>query len=345
MKNDEARLDIFFRPSVLLSILTFLFLLASSHSISLISLSFVVLCLLMFFVGELLGIRSFGRKVVKKSLPQALKIAYWMYAVSIVSLHLNFYASGGIPLLQPAIRQFMNPLLTTLSFLIVPAALLLMVGYSEHSKSKIRMLAIFAVTLFLISLTGFRTEVMVFLFSTLLVLRYTGIVSTKQVMQLGILAVLFFFALTLLRTGSFDSNRISSTVSAYDFVVSQSDLTGYTKGFVQFADFIDIFSSLPIYGGRTLISSLIGVRSGVSTTSMLYGPPYADFGFVGSLIFLFFGWVLGFGYKAASKGSGYAILHSLVLVFLLIGIETGIVDLIVWLYFIAAFSYYKYNES
>ncbi|MDP7260413.1 MAG: oligosaccharide repeat unit polymerase [archaeon] len=344
MKNSKDLLEIVLRPSVLLTVFTFIFFLSSSHSISIISFSFVVLCLLLFFAGELLGIRSFTQSSPKKESPNLLNIGYWIYAVALASLHLNFYASGGIPLFQPTIRQFMNPLLTTLSFLIVPASLLIFVGYSNSKNSKLKMLLVFTATLFFISFTGFRTEVMVFLFSTLLVLHYTNILSRKQLLQLGIFALIFFFALTFIRTGGFDSNRISSTVSAYDFVVSQSGPLGHTNGFVQFADFIDMFSDLPIYGGRTLISTLVGVRTGVSTTSTLYGPPYADFGFMGSFIFLFFGWILGFGYKAASKGSVYAILHSLVLVFLLLGIETGIVDLIVWLYFIAALSYYKYNE-
>jgi len=103
---------------------------------------------------------------------------------------------------------------------------------------------------------------------------------------------------------------------------------------VQFPDIINIPTVTPIYSGRVLISEIIGGRVTSSSTATLFAPPFLDFGFPGLLMFIFFGLILGATYKAArEKKNIYAPLHALLLTFLILGIETGIVDLIVWIYF------------
>jgi len=139
------------------------------------------------------------------------------------------------------------------------------------------------------------------------------------------------------------SYRSSITFASLDFLVEETPVLGLTHGYVQFADVVKLVSKSPVLGGRNLVSMLVGGRSAVSITSTLFGPPFADFGVLALVEFLILGLLAGAGYKAAREKKGaYASAHAIVLTFLLLGIETGITDFIVWLYFALAGGLYLY---
>ena len=176
---------------------------------------------------------------------------------------------------------------------------------------------------------------------------YSKIFKFKHLALFFAIAFLAGGGITILREGVLITyGSASSTLAALDFVVSITPPTGLTHGFVQFPDITKIFSHTPLYGGRNLVSSLLGGRISISTTTTLYGPPFIDFGYIGLLFFIGFGFLLGSGYTAAKSEKGiYTALYSLVLVFLLLGIETGITDLIVWIYFFSASIFYLYAHD
>jgi len=115
---------------------------------------------------------------------------------------------------------------------------------------------------------------------------------------------------------------------------------------VQFADIIKILSEAPVVGGRALTANLVGGRAGVTMTSTLFGPPFIDFGMLAFIEFLVLGLLAGACYSAARNLKGvYSAMHGIVIAFLLLGVETGITDLVIWAYFALAGGFLLYSHS
>lgn len=320
------------RPSVLLILGTLFILAVSAHVLALKSITIILIFLVSFYLGEKLGFKIF-KPSLKISKERVRTFSLVLFVVSLAALFYSFQTVG-IPLLNSGVRRFLSPSLTYTSFLLVPATILLI---SALSKKRAKPLTLFLMffSAGMMALLGYRTEVLAALIACTLTAYYVGIFKPKDIYILAILALVAFFGTTYIRAGALEfTSRITLSVATFDFLMENTGLLGLTHGYVQFADFFDILSRTPIYGGRVLVSTLVSGKTTVSMTSTLFGPVFVDFGILGIIIFAYFGVVLGAGYKAAKKGSLYAACHSILLTFILLGIETGIVDLIVWAYFI-----------
>jgi oligosaccharide repeat unit polymerase len=194
----------------------------------------------------------------------------------------------------------------------------------------------------MMALLGYRTEVLAAIIAPVLTAYYCKIFKFRDLAIFAVLAFAAFIGLSFIRTGGMAfSGRATTTITAFDTLVSSTPIFGSTTGYIQFADFIKVLTKIPMYGGRILTGTLIGARPGVSITTTLYGPPYADFGVFGLIFLFFFGLMMGAGYKSSKHLRGaYAGIHSLLLAFILLGVETGIADGIIWMYFIFAGVFY-----
>ena len=96
-------------------------------------------------------------------------------------------------------------------------------------------------------------------------------------------------------------------------------------------------------GPRMMVGKLIAWRTEVTVTPTLIGQMVADFGRVGVFVEMgLLGFVLGIGFKIMQKTKDffYIGLYSLILTYSILGVETGILDIQVLLYFIIALFIY-----
>jgi len=335
------------RPSFLLLVATIILFVSSSYFLSFKGMLVISLSILFFFIGEKIGYSTFKPQLTVSS-KRLYYVGVILFIVSLISLYLDFYSAGGIPLFNSVLRRFMSPLLTSLAFLMVPATGFLIASKAQSKYARLITFVLVFFTAGMMALLGFRTEVLAAILVSLFTAYYTKIIDLKEIIFLGILALCIGLGITIIREGGlgFLLFRTTSTLAAFDFAILFTGPFGLTHGFVQFVDIAKLFGLFPVLGGRNLITLIIGGRLSVSTTTTLFGPPFIDFGWLGLLVFLFFGLVLGAGYKAARTHSGvYAPLYALVLTFLLLGVETGITDGIVWLYFLSASLFFLFAHT
>jgi|ETN01SMinimDraft_4_1059930.scaffolds.fasta_scaffold20294_2 oligosaccharide repeat unit polymerase len=340
---EQLRKSEILRPSVLLTIGTLIFIALAKYAPSRIGIIVIISCLAAFAFGEKYGLKFKPKlKINKKVLRTTSGI---IFLIALVALYFDFYSAGGIPLLNSTTRRFLHPILTSLAFLMVPANAVLVSTLSKEKRAKLQTGFLILFTAGIMALLGYRTEVLAAIISGVLVAYYCEIFEFKEIASFGIAAIIAFVGITVLRGGGLINYRSATTLGAFDFLVEKAGTLGLTHGSVQFADIMKIFSDLPVIGGRHLVGNIIGSRAGVSITSTLFGPPFIDFGILALLEFGILGLIAGAGYIAAKTKKGlYAASHSIVLTFLLLGIETGITDLIIWIYIILAGGFFAYSH-
>lgn len=321
-------------PSIIYPLCVFLFMFAGVSELTLLSGVLFFIFLLSYFIGGLV------KKSDKKSFSWIWKLGIPLMIIGVISELINFYFVGGIPLLNLTLRKKMYAFLTYLSFLIVPGCVILLTK-SLFKKKYFEAMGWFLIGLFLISLVGYRTEILALVFSSLIVFYYTNSwlqdLAKKYASLLFGIIILFLLIINIngIEIGSL-SLRPSITLSVFSSITSRLGFSmfGYTHGVLTQS----IFSSLriipgPSWGPRGIVSFLIGMGD-VTTTSTILGIPYIDFGVVGIIIMgLILGVLFSKGYECLKKGSKDILpIHALCLSFLILTIETGIGDIIVIIY-------------
>ena len=145
---------------------------------------------------------------------------------------------------------------------------------------------------------------------------------------------------------------ITSSTSPFYTLQSRADFTLHVLNLL---DFIGgnfglthghlLASSIPgsDLGPRMMVGKLIAWRTEVTVTPTLIGQMVVDFGKVGVFVEMcLLGFVLGIGFKIMQKTKDffYIGIYSLILTYSILGIETGILDIQVLIYFIIAIFIY-----
>jgi len=346
--SEQFHESVVMRPTILITLGTLILLLLSMYLPTLTTLTVIFSCICFFALGEYYGFRRFKPKLeVKKE--SIRKIGLVMFIIALVSLYLDFFTAGGIPLFNTSLRRFLSPLYTSVAFLLVPASALLITTFAGEKYAKFKTAGIILFTAAMMALLGYRTEVLAALIVGALTAYYCEIFRGRELLLLALAALLAGAGMTYMRggmAGIVENYRSATTLAAFDYLVEETDVFGMTHGYAQFADVVKFFSESPVLGGRNLVAMLVGGRPFVSMTSTLYGPPFVDFGVLAIVEFLIFGLIAGAGYKAAKEKKGvYSAAYAIVLTFLLLGIETGITDIIIWIYLAAAGVFFLYSHS
>ena len=106
-----------------------------------------------------------------------------------------------------------------------------------------------------------------------------------------------------------------------------------------------LVSSIPgsDLGPRMMVGKLIAWRTEVTVTPTLIGQMVVDFGKFGVLVGMcLLGFILGIGFKLMQKTKDFAYIgiYSIILTYAILGVETGILDIQVLIYFILAIFIY-----
>ena len=281
--------------------------------------------------------------------------------VSIAFFFISIASVGGIPLLKPSIRYLLKPAFTMPVFLIIPATCLLAGAYLKdfqdanitRSQARFRFIFLLIIDCAFLLLLGYRTPLLAAFLIIIIMGFYGNIVSLWEVVVGAAIGVGAIIGIGYFR--SVGEMTITSSTNPFYTLQSRADFTLHVLNLL---DFIGgnfgvthgqiLFSSIPgsDLGPRMLVGKLIAWRSEVTITPTLIGQMVADFGKVGvAAEMLILGFALGIGFKIMQKTKDffYIGIYSLILTYTILGIETGILDIQVLLYFAIAIFIYLIN--
>jgi len=293
-----------------------------------VSLAFALAILWGIKKGETVAWRDSGLEIEDRY----VHYAFWA-AIAVIGVQIALL--GAVPLLHPQIRTQLNPRLTALTyFLGVPSSVYLLLRGRRYSL-------LYPVA---VSLYAYRTPVLVSAIALGVAYyesaRETGKLDIKRLA--GILAggLALFLLITFLRGNGFSSLwvRFQSTVSALDVIVWRGDWSGTYHGALQWAGVASY-----LWGGyspRGLIAKFLYVHTGSTITATLLGGMYLDFG----VFAIVEGFLLGLYYGAISRATQTTTkaLYYSTLAYGIVGVETGILDLPVYvLFLLGAYTVYR----
>ncbi|NJE03535.1 hypothetical protein [Thermococcus sp. MV11] len=254
------------------------------------------------------------------------KYITWAFWVAVGIIILQMLILRDVPLIHPAIRTSLNPRLTALTyFLGVPSSVYLFLRGKRYAL----------IYPFTVALYAYRTPVLVGLIA-LGAAYYEGMRREGRLKlwhlgaAIGVIIVLGL-GMTLLRGEAIESlwTRVQSSTSVLDIIVWRAGWNGLYHGYLQWAGIKSYL--LGGYSPRGLVAKFLYVRTGVTITPTLLGGMYLDFGVFavieGFLLGLYYGMIEG-----AENPITRALYYS-TLAYGIVGVETGILDLPVYLLF------------
>ena len=329
----------------------------------------LVITLLIAFIAFFIGSSMFPRYFLNNNIKNIVlfkrkdmySIGFCLMLVSIVFFFLCIASVGGIPLLKPSIRYLLKPALTMPVFLIIPATCLMASAYLKdfqdgkisRSQVRFRFLFLLVIDCAFLLLLGYRTPLLAAFLIIIIMGFYGNIVSLWEVVVgalIGIGAIIgigYFRSLGEM-TITASTSPIYSLQSRADFTLHVLNLLDFIGGNFGLTHGHMLASSIPgsDLGPRMMVGKLIAWRTEVTVTPTLIGQMVVDFGKFGVLIgMLILGFVLGIGFKLMrlTKNYFYIGIYSLILTYAILGIETGILDIQVLLYFAIAIFIYLLN--
>ena len=347
-----------FHPLIVLFIFA-LFLLLSINPPS----TSLVITLLLGFIAFFIGSTILPKRIPLKNIVQFSRrdiysIGFCLTLVSIVFFFISVASVGGIPLIKPSIRYLLKPAFTMPVFLIIPGTCLIASAYLKdfedniitRSQVRFRFLFLLAIDCAFLLLLGYRTPLLAAFLIIIIIGFYGNIVSLWEVVVGALIGVGAIIGIGYFR--SLGEMTITSSTSPLYTLQSRADFTMHVLNLL---DFIGgnfgvthgqmLAGSIPgsDLGPRMMVGKLIAWRTEVTVTPTLIGQMVADFGKVGVFVEMgLLGFVLGIGFKIMQKTKNffYIGMYSLILTYSILGVETGILDIQVLIYFIIAIFIY-----
>lgn len=341
----------FFSPIILVVVIG-IFLLLSISPLSLLLQVNIAISLVLFVLGVLIAkylLLNNEIDLIKFKYQDISNIGFSLLLFSLFFFLLTIANVGGIPLLKPSLRYLLKPAFTMPVFLIVPAVTLISVkwikdmnlGNISHDKVKFRIIIMTLISMSIFLLLGYRTPIVAIILMTIIIGYYSNIFKLWEILLgfflivgiiagIGYMRVVNEYYLSNLGVFSTVQQRADFTLNVLDNLSFASGMTGFLHGDL-------VLSLIPgsELGPRMLIASIINWRSGVTITPSLFGPMLVEFGTIGAGIGMFLlGLILSTGHKIIEKTKEplYIGLYGLIFSYILLGVETGILDQTVIIY-------------
>ncbi|MDR2967624.1 MAG: oligosaccharide repeat unit polymerase family protein [Methanobacteriaceae archaeon] len=288
-------------------------------------------------------------------------IGFCLVLVGVIFFFLSVASVGGIPLFKPSLRYSLRPILTMPVFLMISGIDLIGAAYLNKYKKKLitrtqvrlRFVLLIAISSFFLFALGYRTPIIATLLIIIIIGYYGKILALWEIVIGALLGIGIIIGIGYFR--SLGELMITSNTSPFyslqsraDFTLHVLNLLNYISGDFGLKHGLLTLSSIPgsELGPRMAIGKLIAWRSEVTVTPTLIGPMIVDFGRFGVAIGMgLLGFILGLGYKILqkTKDSFYIAIYAILLTYTILGIETGILDINVIVYFILGFLVYLAN--
>ena len=359
-KNNILKNHIFNPLIVLFLFALFLLLSLNAPSTSL------AITLLIGFLAFFIGSAILPRHIFNNNLENIVKfdkkdiysLGFCLLLISIVFFFVSIATVGGIPLLKPSIRYLLKPAFTMPVFLIIPGTCLIASSFLKdfqdneitRSQVRFRFLLLLIINCAVLLLLGYRTPLLAAFLVLIIMGFYGNIVSLWEVVIGALLGVGAIIGIGYFRSlGEFTITSSTSPIytlqSRADFTLHVLNLLDFIGGNFGITHGKLLASTIPgsDLGPRMMVGKLIAWRTEVTVTPTLIGQMVTDFGKVGVAVGMcFLGFILGVGFKLMRMTQNYFYIgiYSLILTYAILGIETGILDIQVLLYFaIAIFIY------
>lgn len=359
-KNNILKNHIFNPLIVLFLFALFLLLSLNAPSTSL------AITLLIGFLAFFIGSAILPRHIFNNNLENIVKfdkkdiysLGFCLLLISIVFFFVSIATVGGIPLLKPSIRYLLKPAFTMPVFLIIPGTCLIASSFLKdfqdneitRSQVRFRFLLLLIINCAVLLLLGYRTPLLAAFLVLIIMGFYGNIVSLWEVVIGAVLGVGAIIGIGYFRSlGEFTITSSTSPIytlqSRADFTLHVLNLLDFIGGNFGITHGKLLASAIPgsDLGPRMMVGKLIAWRTEVTVTPTLIGQMVTDFGKVGVAVGMcFIGFILGVGFKLMrmTRNYFYIGIYSLILTYAILGIETGILDIQVLLYFaIAIFIY------
>lgn len=306
----------------------------------------LAIAMILFIFGVFLAQKSFlnGKiEVIKFSYKEIYDMGFALFLLALFFFFLSIAAVGGIPLFKSSLRYLLKPAFTIPVFLMVPALGLMSSKWIDEMNTnilspnqvKFRMLIVTSLAVFIFLLLGYRTPIVAVILMVIIIGYYSGLLRIWEILLgflliIGIIGVMGYIRLAneyyLTNIGIFSSlmNRADFTLHVLDKLSFISGSTGFLHGKLT----LSLIPGSGI-GPRVMIAEILNWRSGVTITPTLYGPMLVEFGTIGLAIVMFIlGFILNIGHKIIEKTKEpvYIVLYALIFSYVLLGIETGILD-------------------
>ncbi len=362
-RNQILKNHIFHPLVVLFLFAMFLLLSINSPSTSLVITLFIGF--VAFFIGSAILPKYFFNKsnqnILQFEKRDIYSIGFCLILVSIVFFFISIASVRGIPLLKPSIRYLLKPIFTMPVFLIIPGTCLVASAYLKdyqdekitRSQARFRFIFLLMIDCAFLLLLGYRTPLLAAFLIIIIIGFYGNIVSLWEVVigaaiGVGAIVGIGYFRSLGEMTITASTSPIYSLQSRADFTLHVLNLLDFIGGNFGITHGQLLASSIPgsDLGPRMMVGKLIAWRSEVTITPTLIGQMVIDFGKFGVAIeMLILGFVLGIGFKLMriTKNYFYIGIYSLILTYSILGIETGILDIQVLLYFAIAIFIYLIN--
>lgn len=285
-------------------------------------------------------------------------IGFCLVLVSIIFLFISIASVGGLPILKSSLRYSLKPAFTMPVFLVIPGIGLIASHYlNQYQKNQIsrsqvrfRFLVLTLIGMITVLTLEYRTPILAILLMMIIIAYYGKILSIWEVILGALIGVAAIIGIGYMR--SLNELAISSNTNPFytletraNFTLHVLNLLNQISGTFGLLHGKMIASSMPgsPLGPRMLVGKLIAWRTEVTVTPTLLGQMIVDFGKVGVAVEMcLLGFILGTGYKLVkiTKDSFYIVIYSLILTYSILGVETGILDITVLLYFFIAFFIY-----
>ena len=360
LKKNNILKNHLFNPLLVLVVFA-LFLALSLSPISASLTQTLIIAFVFFFIGAAILPRYFlnnTEQILTFKKRDVYSIGFCLILVSIAFFFISIASVGGIPLLKPSIRYLLKPAFTMPVFLIIPGTGILASVYLKDYQEKIitrsqvrfRFLLLLVIDVAILLTLGYRTPLLAALLLLIIIAYFGDIISVWEVVIGALIGVAAIIGIGYYR--SINEYTISSAIDPFYTLKSRADFTlhvlnlldiiggnfGLTHGQL-------LASAIPgsELGPRMMVGKLISWRTEVTVTPTLIGQMVADFGKVGVAVEMcFLGFVLGIGFKIVRKTKDYFYigLYALLLTYSILGVETGLLDIQVLIYFaIAIFIY------
>ena len=329
----------------------------------------LVITLIIGFIAFFIGSAILPRYFLNNNLDKILNfrkrdmysIGFCLMLVGIAFFFISIASVGGIPLLKPSIRYLLKPAFTMPVFLIIPGTCLMASAHLRdfqdekitRSQARFRFVFLLVIDCAFLLLLGYRTPLLAAFLIIIIIGFYGNIISLWEVVVGALIGVGAIIGIGYFR--SLGEMTITSSTNPFYTLQSRADFTLHVLNLL---DFIGgnfgvthgklLASSIPgsELGPRMMVGKLIAWRTEVTVTPTLIGQMVADFGKVGVFVeMLILGFTLGIGFKLMqiTKNFFYIGIYSLILTYSILGIETGILDIQVLLYFAIAIFIYLIN--
>ena len=343
-----------FSPLIVIVVFT-IFLLLSFTPVSWSLEINLLIAFLTFFIGAKLIPKYLLNKDIELfnfKRKEIYSIGFCLILLGLIFFILCIGKAGGLPIIHSSLRYKLSPALTMPIFLMIPGIGMIASCYLMDYKKNIisrtqvrfRFLILFMISAVIFLTLAYRTPLLAVLLLLIIMGYYGEILSLWEVViaaLIGIGAIVGIGYYRVIEEGTITkgASPISTLQSRADFTLHVLNLINSVSGDYGLLHGKLIASSLPgsALGPRMMIGKLIAWRSEVTVTPTIIGPMIVDFGRIGVAIEMgLIGFILGIGFKIVekTKNSFYLFIYALLLTYTILGVETGILDIQVILYFI-----------